>query len=209
MTLLRTCAAATCLIALSACELSQEAATNSGFRTPSASGVISGGVDNDGQRSSRTVSDGAGGGFAVVSGTNDDGLAAYAGIIPGTTVGDVQATGGATFDAQFTTAQITGVNLTETGRGSGFITGRPSIVSGDITLVADFDGGTLTGTSDGGTLAVDGDIGTGTSLTGSVTYLGVNGALRGNVGTDRTIGVFHGNDEDTIFAGGFTGTPAE
>ena len=205
MTFSRNLTATAALIALSACELSQEAATNSGFRTPNASGIITGGVDNDGQAIRRSFSDGAGGGFAFAGGTNDDGLAAFAGIIPATT-GGAALTGDATFSATFTAYQITGINLSDFGNGEGFISGQPDIVSDAIQLTADFANGRLTGTSNGGELSVNGSF-AGTDLGGSVTYLSVGGELDGVIGADRTVGAFHGNDEDTIFAGGFVGTP--
>lgn len=195
-------------LALSACTLSQDGATNSGFRTPNSSGMITGGVDSDGQQTRRTFRDSAGGGFAYAGGTNDDGLAAYAGIIPGTTGGAQVASGSASYDATFNLYEVTGINLTETGIGEGFVTGRPNTVTGSITLTANFDSNRLTGTSTGGSLNVDGRIG-GTDLSGDVTYRGVGGTLDGVIGADRTVGAFHGNNADVIFAGGFIGTPGD
>lgn len=200
--------AATLLVALSACGLSQEAATNSGFRTPSASGVMSGGVDNDSQRSATFLFSSTGGGVSMESGTvGDDGFAAYAGIIPGTTVGSGGLTGTATYRGTYRALDITDINLSKTSSSSGFLTGQPGLTTGAITLTANFNGSTLTGTSDDTVLSVAGQVGTGTSLSGTVRYLGVNGQLRGLVGSTGAVGAFHGNNADTIFAGGFVTTP--
>lgn len=194
--------AAGAVVALAGCQLSQEAATNSGFLTPNASGVITGGVESDGQEVRRTVTDSTGNGFAFAGGTNDNGLAAYAGIIPDTTGGDVVASGSATYDADYTLYRVTDVNLTETRFGEGFVTGTPTVVTGNLTLTADFDAATLSGTSE--FLTVNGVI-NGTNLSGGVTYRDVAGDLIGVVGSDRTVGAFHGNNADLIYAGGFIG----
>lgn len=191
------------MLVVSACTLSQEEATNSGFGTPNASGVITDGVNNDGQQARRTVTDSAGNGFAFAGGTNDSGLAGYAGIISGSTEGDIVPSGSATYDTEYTLYRVTEINLTETGFGEGFVTGRPAVVNGNITLTADFDDRSLSGTSE--FLSVDGRI-EGTTLSGSVTYRQVAGALDGVIGADRTVGAFHGNDKDLIYAGGFVGT---
>ena len=208
MALPRTATAILAASALTACQLSQEAATNSGFRTPNNSGVITGGVDNDGQDIRRSFYDGFGGGFAYAGGTDEDGLAAYAGIIPGTTGGDAVVGGSATYNAYYNAYEIMGIDLTETGFGEGFITGSPRQVGSSISLTADFDTNRLTGTSTDTRLSVNGTIG-GTELSGSVTYRNTRGALDGVIGADQTVGVFHGNTEDIIFAGGFIGEPVE
>ncbi len=189
---------------LAACELSQEAATNSGFRTPNASGVITGGVDNDGQQVRRTIADASGNGFAFAGGVDDDGLAAYAGVIPDST-GGAPLTATATFAANYQLFQYTDISLSKTGIGEGFISGLASIQSGPITLTADLDEGTLTGSSGEGLLSVSGTF-SGTDLSGDVTYRGVDGDLDGVIGEDRTVGAFHGNTADLIYAGGFIGT---
>lgn len=207
MTVLRLTLVATALTALTACGLSQEAATSSGFRTPSASGVLTSGIDVS-QRRTSTLSDNNGGGVAMVSGTRgDDGFAAYAGVIPGTDVGASGVSGSATFVGRYRAAQIVDINLTKTSNTTGFLTGTSNIFGDDITLTADFDAATLTGTSDNQVLSVNGQIGSGTTLGGSVRYLGVSGVLQGVVGVDGAVGAFHGNNAETIFAGGFVTAP--
>jgi len=54
----------------------------------------------------------------------------------------------------------------------------------------------------GNRLSVDGRI-DGTTLSGTVTYDGVAGSLRGLVGGNEAIGAFHGHDDNNVFAGGF------
>ncbi len=203
MTLIQKSITASFVFALAGCELSQEEATNSGFLTPNASGVITGGVDNDGQQVRRTVADSTGNGFAFAGGTNEDGLAAYSGVIPDSTGGAVVTEGSATYATDYTLYRVTDIVLDESGFGEGFISGTPAVVTGNITLTADFDGATLTGTSE--FLTVNGQI-NGSNLSGGVTYRDVDGELDGVIGADRTVGAFHGNDKDLIYAGGFIGT---
>jgi len=82
----------------------------------------------------------------------------------------------------------------------GLVSGSRRQVTGTIVLNADFSSGDLTGRA--GDLSVSGRA-IGSQLTGSVEYRGVAGDLRGNLGDDKAIGAFHGNNDDLIYAGGF------
>ena len=92
-------------------------------------------------------------------------------------------------------AYIENINLS-----GDIITGRAGRESGVINLTADFDAGTLTGSTGG--LEVNGRM-TGSDLGGGVSYRGVRGGLDGLVGSDQAIGAFHGNNADLIYSGGF------
>ncbi|WP_238364100.1 hypothetical protein [Mesobacterium pallidum] len=72
--------------------------------------------------------------------------------------------------------------------------------SGTITLDADFDAQTLTGTQ--GSLTVAGTY-AGQDLGGTVTVDGVDGTLDGTIGATKAIGAFHGTDAASAYAGGF------
>ena len=74
--------------------------------------------------------------------------------------------------------------------------------SGTLTLVADFDRNTLSGTSDNSLLRVNGTF-EGKALGGSVVYRGMSGELSGRVGANQAVGAFHGKTDTSIMAGGF------
>lgn len=180
-------------IALSGCQTIQDRATISGFTSPTASGVIDGDLSN---RVTGREIDADGDGFAYATGSiSGEGLAAKAGLVAGTDVSTPPITGTATFSGVYELRRITGIFIS-----SDSISGFPASETGQIALDANFADGSLTGTS--GSLTVDGTM-NGETLSGSVTYRGVEGPLRGLVGSDKTIGAFHGNDESLIYAGGF------
>lgn len=81
-----------------------------------------------------------------------------------------------------------------------------SSTSAPITLTADFTDatfGTLTGTD--GTLTVDATFVRGIgSLNGDVTYNGVDGDVSGFVGGAEVLGAFAGQNDTSVFAGGFS-----
>lgn len=122
-------------------------------------------------------------------------------------VGGVQTTGTASYNTSY------GINLREGTDGS-----SPDVIqdSGAITLLADFDAGTLTGSVSGplDSFDVNGTL-SGGEIGGSVTFnyedsssapQTINGTLDGHIGTFSAIGAFHGSDSDTVMAGGFVGT---
>ena len=181
--------------ALSACssEAIRDANTDSAFRTPSASGSFGSALDN--QRSGvETNADGDG--FAYRTGGEDgEGFIAEAGILPGSDVIQGPPSGNVFYSGTWELARITGINIS-----GDEIYGFSATDGGAIILEADFGDNTLTGAS--GDLSIDGRI-SGGQLDGTVTYLGVDGALDGLVGSDTAVGAFHGDSGSTIYAGGF------
>lgn len=167
--------------------------TDSRFDTPSASGSFasvsngsSGGIFVNGQ------------GFAFEAGaSNDTGLIAVSGLLPSTTVSAPPVSGSAVYNGRYELVRVSSFSLNyDTNEISGFALQD----SGDISLTANFDSSKLTGSS--GDLSVNGDI-NGVNLDGSVRYKDVRGTLDGLIGSDKAVGVFHGNDSDEIYAGGF------
>lgn len=189
-----------CLSSLSACgftEAIQNNATQSGFVTPSTNGAISVGLSQSSGGTVRTID---GNGYAFQAGSDPgEGLAAYSGILPGTQTDAWPTSGAATYSGTYEGVQISGINLD----GAGFISGMSGPMSGTLTLSADFAQNTLTGTSDNGLLTVDGQVGGGGTLSGSVNYQGVGGDLTELAGGDTAVGAFHRNNADLIYAGGF------
>ncbi|MFT6451879.1 MAG: hypothetical protein ACJA06_001366 [Halocynthiibacter sp.] len=179
---------------LPACsDLIKDANTHSNFSTPNSVGVYSTALSS--QLTGRdTAPDGDGYGYRVGS-RSGTGLIGQSGIIPGTSVAAAPASGSVVYSGRYELAQIQNIDISGSR-----IYGHSSLYSRSISLTADFDGNTLSGT--GGNLSVDGAISNG-NLSGNVTYKGVNGALDGVIGADRAVGAFHGNSADTIYAGGF------
>lgn len=177
--------------ALSGCL--QDAATLSSFSDVSASGFIDSGLDNPGGVVVRDT-DGSGDAFAAGRVTGS-GLKATSGIINGSTVAQPPSAGTARFDGTY---QLYRTSIIDFDLSS--ITGYTTRQSGNIALNVNFGAGTISGSD--GSLSVDGRF-RGTSMSGDVTYEGVDGDLTGLVGSDRAIGAFHGNDADLIYAGGF------
>ena len=125
----------------------------------------------------------------------------YAALQPDASV-TAAPSGSATYDAAFEGAIINKIVVTDDT-----LEGSNSLFSGNITLTAQFDDGTLSGNSDSefnNGLMVAGQI-TDQELTGNVMYRGVHGELTGLIGGDQVIGAFHGSSEDTVYAGGFVG----
>lgn len=180
-------------LVLSACQTTQDRATLSSFTSPSASGNISG--DLSGNPTGVRI-DSSGDGFAYTAGSIDgEGLSAQAGLVAGTTVNFHPSEGTGTYEGVYELVQVSAISVSG-DRISGFTSPR----NGTITLTADYLAGTLTGSAD--SLEVDGVM-DGRTLGGTVTYRDVRGQLSGLVGGDKTVGAFHGNDEDLIYAGGF------
>ncbi len=119
-------------------------------------------------------------------------------------VGAVQTGGFAVYDAEYGLAigKDAERDLPEFG-GSLVATTTP----GDITLVADFNNGNLTGSD--GFLTVDGSI-SGANLGGNVRipseFASVDIPLEGRIGSTGVIGTFHTSQGTGTVAGGFVGT---
>lgn len=194
-------------IALAGCELGQGDPTNSRFVTPSNTGVISE-ADRGMRGADRSSVTGNTYGYQVGS-VQNDGLQAFAGIASGARVSAPPTSGTASFNGTFELAVIDFILSNGTQ-----VSGQSTLDRGDITLTADFDAGRLTGGGTGlsgnisnivlgnNVLSVDGVI-SGETLSGTVTYDGVSGPLRGLIGSDEVIGAFHGHTNSQTHAGGF------
>ncbi len=134
---------------------------------------------------------------------------AYSGMRDGADVGAPVTSGTATYDATY---GYTGVDNVDDEVYVGLTGTQFEASARGITLDADFDAGTLTGTT--ADLDVDGAI-SGSTLSGAVhvDYALTGGSsgrlsttLDGRIGETGVIGAFHGHDEDTAIAGGFVGT---
>lgn len=75
---------------------------------------------------------------------------------------------------------------------------------GAITLAADFDAHTLTGSA--GDLTIDGEI-SDLTLSGDASYAGIDGSLIGVIGADRATAYFGGTNGNSAFAGAFLASP--
>lgn len=141
--------------------------------------------------------DGTNGGYAYLAGTtrDDERFVAQAGLLPGTSFATAPTTGTVIYTGDWEASVVD-----ETERSAPNFPVMPSARGGNLVLIGDFDRKTLKGSSGG--LTVDGDI-TGSGLSGTVTLEGTSGTLTGGIDNTRTIGIFHGADANTAFAGGF------
>ncbi|WP_292021455.1 hypothetical protein [Maritimibacter sp. UBA3975] len=144
-----------------------------------------------------SVADPAIGGVTFLVGTDSDSALGYAAVNFGSAPGTTVTTGGATYDASYRVVQLSNVK-----KSGSTLTADTLIDSGLITLTADFDAGTLTGSS--GDLDVAGLILV-NDLNGAVSFRSVAGALDGEIGADGVLGAFHGSTGGTVYAGGFAG----
>jgi len=186
------------VLGLSGCLVADQ--TDSGFKTPLSGGTLSGNskfqVDSGSDTSFVT-----GNTYGYQAGAiKDEGFQAYAGIVPGASVIAPPASGTATMTGNYEVAYIEDIYVS-----GQFINGFSGIDRGSLTLNVDFSNGTVSG-GNGGLLSVDGPF-AGDDLSGSVTYYGVEGPLDGLVGANEAIGVFHGNSDTDLHAGGFIVNP--
>ncbi len=195
------------VLALSACSESISDPTTSAFSQPNAVGTIQ---NTDAARLAGSDSSGVTGNVYGYEAGSIDGevFAAFSGVAAGASVTPPPASGPATYTGTFEVGVVGSIFDT----GSGY-SGSVTTDNGSITLNADFDAGTLTGSGtgvndftnfvlNGNELEVNGTI-TGTQLRGTATYDGVSGPLNGLIGSDEVIGVFHGNSDSQTHAGGF------
>ena len=162
----------------------------------------------------RSVSDARVGLVAMVAGLNTSGAgsaAAISGIRRNPTVGAVQTSGGAVYNASYRAVGVYNVQRT-----SSTISGVPffTTTARPITVFANFDSGTLRGQD--GLIDVRGTI-SGSSLGGNVVVevpntslsstRSLDAPLAGEIGRDGVIGAFAGSDDRATVAGGFVGTP--
>lgn len=190
-----------CALILSACTETSDV-IDSGFADVSASGDFDRDLDRDQPIIVGGLED-SGDGFAHHTGIDaDDGeLISEAGLLPTTSVSSLPTSGSAVY---FGIYEVSGVHNADLD--DGVLTGQGFLEAGAITLNANFNNGTLRGTSDDGDLVVRGNFDS-KDIDGSVEYIGVDGDLDGLIGGDRTVGIFHGEGEGEIFAGGFIADP--
>jgi len=196
-------------LGMSACNLIGDP-TNSGFTTPTNDGTIVGKVNTSPSRSASERSTITGNVYGYqVGAVKGDGLQGFAGIASGATVSAPLASGSATMNGTFRVGAIQNVSQNGTS-----FSGLAFNDVGALTLVADFDAQTLTGSGTGedgaginsrlnnNVLEIDGRF-NGSTLSGTATYDGVSGPLQGLVGANEAIGAFHGHTDGAVHAGGF------
>lgn len=184
------------MLLLTACN-TQDNLTTTRFATPSATGVINIGLQDAQSRVYTTPFDSRSGYAFQIGQIPNEGLFAVAGLLPGSTV-TAPPTGSASYSGTYNLVTVSGISMDNDSIG-GFTRGY----SGDLTLLANFANGNVV-SAPGSALTVDGTA-TGRNLSGTVTFEGVEGDLRGLIGGDNAIGAFHGegNDDTYMFAGGF------
>lgn len=146
-------------------------------------------IDTTPGNSGRSFSDVTNGtGFAYQMGRirGTQRFAGVAGIAPNSDVGNAPTTATATYRGSYSVAYAER-RLQEQA-------------SGTISLDANFNEGTLTGSA--GRLDVNGQI-TGQNIGGTASYRGVEADLTGRIGSTRAVGAFAGNTTDAVVVGGF------
>ena len=168
--------------------------THSSFTTLSQAGTLG---KTLGSQSKVTEIDSDGDGFASISGTRSStGLEASSGFVVTSALDPLPTTDSATYSGTYEISTITSIYVSGDS-----IFGLPGVDRGSIDLNVDFDAASISGST--GNLSVDGEFSSGGNIDGNVTYRGVSGDLAGQIGGNKAIGAFHGNDADLIYAGGF------
>lgn len=116
-------------------------------------------------------------------------------LLPGTVEPEPGIGGDAVMSGKFGIARVT--NAQEV---AGVWSGTTEAIDGEITLTANFNAMTLSGSGDG--LTVDGTI-NGNRLGGSVSYDGLSGILDGIIGSTSAIGLMTATGSGEGYAGGF------
>ncbi len=179
-----------------------------GIATPDGDGTIDADFAPSGQHVAGTAPGATSGGFTYRMGlTNAGDFTAIAGILPNTTFTAPPATGQITYDATYQAKSLENIKEID---GELHALGGVG-VHGSIALTADFDDGTFAGAAATNTRSAISLTGTvdGARINGTVTFRGMEGALAGVAGSDQVIGAFAGSGDPGVFAGGFTGQPAE
>lgn len=178
-----------------------------GFAAPDASGAIPG-LDRTFVNNVITSSI-TGNAFAYeVGAITEDGFHAYSGLVPGTAVTPPPSTGQATYTGVFFVGFMGDLTTDDVS-----VTGIPGEDTGSIVMDIDFANGAMTaqgiGIDDNTDALLNGNAfevtGTfsGTQMTGTATYNGVSGPMEGLMGGNEAIGVFHGESNTQLHAGGF------
>ncbi len=196
MKFLNIIAPVTCALILSACTDTSDV-IDSGFEDVDASGNFEHRLDPK-QNISDVVFAGNDGFSYQVGVLEGEGFVAEVGMLPTTSVSALPTSGSAIYTGIYELAGIEDSFIDDDGD----LHGQPIFESGVISLSASFGNGTLKGESNNGNLIVNGNF-DGKNLDGSVEYNGIDGDLDGLIGGDRTVGIFHGHDDENIYAGGF------
>ena len=179
------------MLAISAC--TSDTFTHSGFQTPTSSGEVGTSLSSATRRSHISAS-GDGYAYAVGIGSNNN-FYGYSGIATTTSVSAPLSAGTATWSGNYALGRVRDISLS-----GALLRGIKSTETAALTLTADFEKRTLVGGTS--TLSVNGAF-SGSNLSGSVTYRGLDGSLTGLVGATGAVGAFHGNNATDIYAGGF------
>ena len=205
---------------LSACDAAgtntptQDALTTTEFRIPNADGSFNVNFRQSTLPQTYRTSSGSSSGYSFQAGSiNEEGLFAVAGILPGSFVTDPPRTGTAAYVGTYNLVTIDDIRFqTNAATGEREIIGQPTLVAGNLTLLANFDDNRIYDNG-AGSLDVEGTV-NGKDIGGTVTYNGVQGNLDGLIGGNRAIGAFHGEgnvgpgtDDDYMYAGGFIANP--
>ena len=174
--------------------------TSARVATPTQAGQFTGTPAED--ISTATIGFGPTDGYAVrIAYDSGNRFSSVAGLLPQTDVTAPQDSGTVTYSGRYDLYTVTDFEVS--GEEAFFDSER---TRGDMTLTADFDANTLTGASQFGGLTVNGTL-DGADLTGTTTYRGVTGTLKGLIGGDAAYGAFAGADASLLYAGGFRATP--
>lgn len=195
MKFLHILATAGCALTLAACSTTASDHTDSRFSSVDASGDFSTNLDPSKAQVSNVVA----GSYSYQAGVLPDGggFLAEVGIVPTVTISAQPVTGSTAFVGNYELGGVGNISLS-----GDLLFGQVFTDTGSILISVDYDDNTLAGTSDNGRLVVDGTF-NGSNLDGGVTYEGISGDLDGLVGGLEAVGIFHGKDNETIYAGGF------
>lgn len=172
----------------------------SGIAPATASGDVSR-VENNGNKRGGVVKDARGFGYAYEAGdyAHGEGFAAFAGLLPGTELGELPTRGSATMTGRYEAAEIRNIKLN-----GNQLSGLNRTYDGDVTVTVDFASATLNGTSKDGRLQIDGDIHKGGSFSGNSSFKVGSGRTEGVIDGKEVIGAFSGASDTSLYAGGFT-----
>ena len=181
------------LLALAACGGGGgTAVTSSGFAPVGSDGLIL--TDPGAEQSASGAINFGQSGYAYAVQSNGASVTGRAALInPGAITGR-PVTGFGRFDARY---QVNEIRDTSASR-------EIAEVEGQIPLTVNFDNGRVRGS--GGPLSVTGQMDDrGTGFTGTTSWRGVTGELRGRANAGTIIGAFSGNTATSVHAGGFSG----
>ncbi|MFZ3582361.1 hypothetical protein ACOI1H_09360 [Loktanella sp. DJP18] len=194
------------LVSLAACSGSTASGpgnTSSGFAPVNDKNQIIGNVSPDSSSGGGTSTgdiDKTEAGYTYLTESNGNEVAARAALINPGVITSRPTAGVGTYTALFEIAEIAGTDVSR----------DVTAAKGTIPVTVSFDTGRVEGRSITSnvsqTLTIAGQLAaTGTGYTGTTTWRGVEGDLRGRANGDRIIGAFAGHDATSVYAGGLVG----